>query len=155
MNKIQLNVVTEDGLVKNDNLKFKINSSNEQPIECFYNKEMKIEDQKRFINLYHNKKGRESIILFPNEEKSFETYLKDLKDKNIFTLYMNCYNLPRARIRYEQTGIFNAYTYLYTDKEEDQTITITNDEKIDNVTINCAEAKNKKILIVLKEHIII
>ena len=57
---------------------------------------------------------------------------------------MNCYNLPSSRIRYEQTGIFNAYTYLYTDKEEDQTITITNEEKIDNVTINCAEAKNKK-----------
>ena len=32
----------------------------------------------------------------------------------MYSLYMNCYNLPGSKIRYEQTGIFNAYTYLYT-----------------------------------------
>ena len=94
LDKINLEVVTDDGLAKRDNLKFRIKSSNEQPIERFYNKEMKIDDQKRFIKLYHNKAGSKSIILNPNEEISFETHLKDCKDKNMFTLYMNCYNLP-------------------------------------------------------------
>ena len=61
----------------------------------------------------------------------------------MFTLYMNCYNLPGAQIRYNQTGIFNAYTYLYTDVAEDQIITISTEEIIDNTTINCAETKNK------------
>jgi len=143
LDKINLEVVTDDGLAKRDNLKFRIKSSNEQPIECFYNKEMKIDDQKRFMKLYHNKAGGKSIILNPNEEISFETHLKDCKDKNMFTLYMNCYNLPGAQIRYNQTGIFNAYTYLYTDVAEDQIITISTEEIIDNTTINCAETKNK------------
>ena len=143
LDKINLEIVTDDGLAKRDNLKFRIKSSNEQSIECFYNKEMKIDDQKRFMKLYHNKAGSKSIILNPNEEISFETHLKDCKDKNMFTLYMNCYNLPGAQIRYNQTGVFNAYTYLYTDAAEDQIITITTEEIIDNATINCAETKNK------------
>jgi hypothetical protein len=60
---------------------------------------------------------------------------------------MNCYNLPGARIRYLQTGTFNAYTYLYTDNSEDQSIFV--EEKV-NVTINCAEIENKRNPICLK-----
>ena len=141
LNKIKLEVVADDGFAKKDKLKFKIKSNNAQAIECFYNSEMKVEDQKRYINLYHNKEDIKSIILYPNEEKSFATYLKGIKDKKMFSLYMNCYNLPGAKIRFQQTGIFNAYTYLYTDIEEDQSVF---EEKIDNTTINCVEVKNKK-----------
>ena len=141
LNKIKLEVVTDDGLAKKEKLKFKIKSNNTQAIECFYNSEMKVEDQKKYINLYHNKEDSTSIILYPNEEKSFETYLKGIKDKSMFSLYMNCYNLPGAKIRYQQTGVFNAYTYLYTDIEEDQSVF---EEKNDNITINCVEVNNRK-----------
>ena len=138
LTKIKLFVVNDSGMAKKDKLNFKIISSNEQPIECFYNQEMKSDDKKRFINLYQNKGNGKSITLYQNEEKTFETNLNDYKDKNMYTLYMNCYNLPGAKIRYEQTGIFNAYTYLYTDIEEDQSVV-----EEANVTINCAEKINK------------
>ena len=66
--------------------------------------------KKKLLNLYHTAEGSKSIILYPEEEKPFKAHLKDYKEKNIYTLYMNCYNLPGARIRYQQTDIFNAYT---------------------------------------------
>ena len=137
IDKIKLVVNKEGGMKKKEKLEFNITSTNDQPIECFYNQEMRKDDKKRFMNLYHNR-GKKSITLYPNEQKTFETKLNDFKDKIMFTLYMNCYNLPGAKIRYEQTGVFNAYTYLYTDNEEDQSVVI--EEK---TTINCAEKNNR------------
>ena len=137
VNKIKLELIKDDEMTKSNKLNFRINSSNNQPIECFYNEEMRVNDTKRFLGLYHTKEDSKSIILYPNEEKSFETQLEDYKEKSIYTLYMNCYNLPGARIRYEQTGIFTAYT-LYTDIEGEQ-----NDIEKQNITINCDEKKNK------------
>ena len=139
VNKIKIELVKNNELDKKDKLNFRINSSNDQPIECFYNEEMKVDDTKKSLNLYHSKAGSKSIILYPNEEKSFETHLKDFTEKNIYTLFMNCYNLPGARIRYKQTGIFNAYTYFYGDISEEE----ESDFEKQNVTINCAEKQNK------------
>ena len=136
VNKIKLNVVKNN---EKDKLKFRIISSNNKPIECFYNEEMKVNDTKKSVNLYHTKVGSKSVILYPNEENSFETHLKDFKEKDIYTLFMNCYNLPGARIRYEQTGIFNAYTDLYGKKDEEDQGGL---EK-QNITINCTEQHNK------------
>ena len=149
LNKIKLEAIKDEAMVEKDKLKFKIISYNEQPIECFYNYEMKEDDTKRFIDLYKNKEVEyiKSMILNPKEEKLFETNIKDPRDKTMYALYMNCYNLPGARIRYLQTGTFNAYTYLYTDNSEDQSIFV--EEKV-NVTINCAEIENKRNPICLK-----
>jgi hypothetical protein len=133
-------------MAKKSGLKFRITSSNEQPIECFYNKEMKPDDDKKSINLYHTAEDSNSIILFPNVEKSFETHLKDVKDNNVYSLFMNCYNLPGTKIRIEQTDIFNPYTYLYTDSEEGHEEGHEEGQNVvekQNVTINCAEKENK------------
>ena len=137
IDKIQLVVNNDGGMKKKEKLQFNIISNNTQPIECFYNEEMKSDDKKRYMNLYHNR-GKKGITLYPNEQKTFETKLNDFKEKKMFSLYMNCYNLPGAKIRYEQSGVFNAYTYLYTDSDDDQSVII--DEK---VTINCAEKINR------------
>jgi hypothetical protein len=103
---------------------------------------MKVDDTKESLNLYHTKVDSKSIILYPNEEKSFETHLMDIKEKGNYTLFMNCYNLPSARIRYEQTGIFSVYTILNKGIDEE-------DQK-QNITINCAEKQNKMNPICLK-----
>jgi hypothetical protein len=135
-NKIKIKAVKNN---EKDKLTFKIISSNSQPIECFYNEEMKVDDTKKSVNLYHTKIGSKSVILYPNEENSFETHLKDFKENDIYTLFMNCYNLPGARIRYEQTGIFIAYTDLYgKNDEKDQ----SGSEK-QNITIDCSIKQNK------------
>ena len=136
VNKIKL-VVDNSGSAKKE-LSFKITSTNEQPIECFYNEEIKNDDKKRFINLNYNNGNGKGITLYPNEEKTFQTKFNDLKEKKMYSLYMNCYNLPGSKIRYEQTGVFNAYTYLYTQNEDEQNVVSRNE-----VTINCAEKKNR------------
>lgn len=137
--KITLVVNKEEG--KKGKLKFNITSTNQQPIQCFYNKEMKKDDSKKYIDLKQNKGKGKSIVLYPNETKGFETSFQKEKEnsKKIYTLYMNCYNLPDAKIRYEQTGVFNAYTYYDTDKETEQNIVVE-----PNVTINCAQKNNRK-----------
>ena len=63
----------------------------------------------------------------------------------MYSLYMNCYNLQGAKIRYEQTNVFNAYTYLYTEEEYNQYVVPP-----ENVTINCAEKNNRIYLTRLK-----
>ena len=136
--KIELVVDKEGGMKKKEKLKFSITSTNAQPIECFYNDEMKKDDKKKFIDLHQNKGKGKSITLYPNEKKVIETKLTDFNNKNMYTLYMNCYNLPGARIRYEQTGVFIAYTYLYTENGDDQSVTVA-----PKVTINCAEKNNR------------
>ncbi len=139
INKIKLEVdKTVSGKKEKDILSFKISSSNKQPIECFYNEEMKIDDTKRFINLHYYNLNRKGITLYPNEEKKFQTKLNNYKNKKIYTLYMNCYNLPGAKIRYEQTGVFNAFTYLSTEDEDGQNVIVQKE-----VTINCAEKNNR------------
>ena len=136
--KIELVVDKEGGMKKKEKLKFTVTSTNAQPIECFYNDEMTKEDKKKYMDLHQNKGKGKSIVLNPNEPKVFETKIKDSKNKNLYTLYMNCYNLPGSKIRYEQTGVFVAYTYLYTEKDNDQSVVIE-----PKVTINCAEKNNR------------
>ena len=50
---------------KKNDLSFKIISTNENPIECFYNKELKPTDKKKFMKLYY--KENTGIILNPKE----------------------------------------------------------------------------------------
>ena len=145
MNKIKLEYYEKRGMARIDKFNFKITSSNEQPIECFFNREMRSDDNKKLVNLYNNKNAHKSIILSKNEEKTFETKLKDRTDDNMYPLYMNCYNLPGAKIRFQQTGIFIGYTYLYTDVEDQNIV-----EK-QKVKIKCNQKNNKMNPNCLKE----
>ena len=52
VNKIKLEVRKDVEMAKDNKLNFRINSSNDQPIECFYNEEMRVNDTKRFLGLY-------------------------------------------------------------------------------------------------------
>ena len=139
INKIKLEVNTDGGMSKKNRLYFKISSSNEQPIECFYNKNMKNNEKKKLINLYKNNGDHQSIILSENEVKTFETKINgnSKKNKDMYPLYFNCYNLLGTKIRDEQTGIFNAYTYLFSNIE-DQSIVVKQNGKI-----KCEKKKNK------------
>ena len=115
INKIKLELNSKE-TKKKKYLEFNISTTNEQPIECFYNEELLKDHKKRFMALYFNR-GVKSITLYPNEQKTIKVHLSDSSLKRMYSLYMNCYNLPGAKIRYEQTNIFNAYTYLYTEEE--------------------------------------
>ena len=132
---IILEVKTENGMKKRNKLEFKITSNNYQPIECYYNNKLKNNDKKKFINL---KNGNSIILTKENNTKYFEVNLSDQKKNDMFSLYLICYNLPGFNIRYESTGIFNAYTYLYTDEIEIQKVNIKQ-----KININCAEKNNK------------
>ena len=55
------------------------------------------------MKLYY--KENEGIILYPNEQKSIDIKITSFEDKKMYSLYMNCYNLPGALIRYEQVYI--------------------------------------------------
>ena len=121
---------------KKNDLSFKIISTNENPIECFYNKELKPTDKKKFMKLYY--KENTGIILNPKEEKTIDVNITNIGDKKMYSLYMNCYNLPGASIRYEKTGVYNAYTYLYDDIDDEQKVI-----EAEKITINCAEKNNK------------
>ena len=136
INKIKLELNSKETKKKKD-LEFNISTTNEQPIECFYNEELQKDHKKRFMALYFNR-GVKSITLYPNEQKTIKVYLSDSSLKRMYSLYMNCYNLPGAKIRYEQTNVFNAYTYLYIEEEYNQYVVPP-----ENVTINCAEKNNR------------
>jgi hypothetical protein len=86
------------------------------------------EDRESSMNLNQTEVEIQSIILYKNEGKIFPAYLKDIKEYNIYTLYMNCYNLVGDRIRNPQNGILNAYRYVYI---EDNTIPVTNTGALD------------------------
>ena len=158
INKIKLEVINDGGLAKKDKLYFKITSSNEQPIECFYNKYMRSDETIKLIKLYKHKNDHKNIILPKNEEKMFETQLKDKQDKYMYSLYLNCYNLPGAKIRYEQTGIFIPYTYLYTDIEDQSIVEkqkgeIKCDENTDKMNPNCLKEQYNNLYDILKTNI--
>lgn len=158
MNKIKLEYYEKRGMARIDKFNFKITSSNEQPIECFFNREMRSDDNKKLVNLYNNKNAHKSIILSKNEEKTFETKLKDRTDDNMYPLYMNCYNLPGAKIRFQQTGIFIGYTYLYTDVEdqnivEKQKVKIKCNQKNNKMNPNCLKEQYNNLYGLLKTKI--
>ena len=155
MNKIKLEYYEKRGMARIDKFNFKITSSNEQPIECFFNREMRSDDNKKLVNLYNNKNAHKSVILSMNEEKTFETKLKDRTDDNMYPLYMNCYNLPGAKIRFQQTGIFIGYTYLYTDVEdqnivEKQKVKIKCNQKNNKMNPNCLKEQYNNLYGILK-----
>ena len=125
-------------------LKFNITSTNSQPIECYYNSNLNDEYNKRYISL-----GEQSIILNGKKDtKNFEVEIKGNKGK-MMSLFMICYNLPGFKVRYESTGVFNAYTYYYSDSQEK--------EKEDDVpkmkkkTIDCNDKKNRRHPFCLKD----
>ena len=129
-------------------IKFNITSTNSQPIECFYNEELKINVNKKYMNL-----DIDSVILNEGETKHFEVEIKDKPKKDaMLSLFMNCYNLPGFEIRYESTGFFIAYTIYYGEKgidddEEDE----EEDKKEDKNNIDCTDEKFAKHPYCLKD----
>ena len=89
-------------------IKFNITSTNTQPIECFYNEELKINSNKKYMNL-----DIDSVILNEGETKHFEVEIKNKPKKDaILSLFMNCYNLPGFQIRYESRSFHCLYNLL-------------------------------------------
>ena len=113
-------------------------STNEAPIECFYNSDLSKDNTKKFSLL--GLLTIHSVILNPNEEQDFKIYIKPkyLEEGKMYPFYMQCYSLPRAIYRYETTGLFNAYTYL-----NDKSITNQNAQKSVQIKIDCNIIENK------------
>ena len=93
-------------------LDVKVKSTNEDPIECFYNTDLSNDITQKFSFfglLTINEK-----VFYPNKEESLTIYIrkKDLKDNKMYPFYMQCYSLPGSIYRYETTGVFNPYTFL-------------------------------------------
>ena len=125
-------------------LKFNVTSTNSQPIECYYNSNLNDEYNKRYISL-----GEKSIILNgENDTKNFEVEIKGNKG-TMMSLFMTCYNLPGFQVRYESTGVFNAYTYYYSDSQKEE----KEDDvpKMENITIDCNDERNRRHPFCLKD----
>lgn len=114
----------------------KIISTNEDPIQCYYNSELTKDETKKFslIDLLKYK----SIILNPNTESSIDFNIKDGKDNEIYPVYMKCYSLPNFIYRYENTGVFSPFSYLY-----DSSLNNQEPQKIIKVEIDCNNIVNK------------
>ncbi len=134
--KIKVTVSVKSSLV--GILDVKVKSTNEFPIQCFANKVLSRENTKfsilQFLTL-------ENMILNPDDEISFNaaplaTDLINGKDKS-FPLYMQCYSLPNAIHRYETTGVFNPYTFLFDSSVKTQDLI-----PID-VNVDCNKKENK------------
>ena len=70
VNKIKLVVDTQGGMKKKEKLKFNIISTNDQPIECFYNNEMSKNDKKDLSN-YIKIEEMEKELLYIQMKKKY------------------------------------------------------------------------------------
>ena len=70
VNKIKLVVDTQGGMKKKEKLKFNITSTNDQPIECFYNNEMSKNDKKDLSN-YIKIEEMEKELLYIQMKKKY------------------------------------------------------------------------------------
>lgn len=116
----------------------KVTSTNNFPIECFYNRDLTKDINTKFSIL--GLLNLESLVLYPNKEDSFKVYIKkdDLENKKMYPLLMQCYSLPKSLHRYESTGVFNPYTYLNDDSIKDQPA-----QQAVVVKVDCNDNKNK------------
>jgi len=134
--KISLIIDKTNGLKQKTKLKFKIFSTNPYPVECYYYKNL-LSDLPPIIF-----EGDQKVILNgPNDSKIIEVEIgnKDLKSTQtyVFSMIMNCYNLPDFSVKYESTGIFIPYTYIYSNLDLD--LDIPTKKNI----INCNDFVNK------------
>ena len=147
-------------VIFNKDIKFEITSTNDQPIECYYNYNFEEGVKKRFslLGILANSDGY--VKLYPNEPKEIKCQIpKDKLVKNtMYPLYMNCYSLPGFKVKYESTGIFNPYTYYYTGdkgsyvpKWERTAVDCT--QKINKINPRCIKSKVQSIVEKLKTDI--
>lgn len=121
-------------------INFEIKSTNPQPIQCYYNKDLGTFSSK-FTNLLVENGFGASVILEPGETKSisFTTSISKMKEGETYSLYLNCYNLPDFEYRFESTGMFPVYSYIYSkDSKINQDV-----PKPIKITINCEEKIHK------------
>lgn len=117
---------------------FSIVSDNKQPIECYYdNASPSLFD--KLINITLKNGIGTNVRLNPGEEAKITVGGLSLDEGSIYTLHMNCYNLPGFRFRYESTGIFPAYSFIYNKNMKIN----TKRKKYVPVKINCEEKINK------------
>jgi len=115
----------------------KIISTNEDPIQCYYKSELSTDETKQFSFSLFDVLKYKSIILNPNKEVSIDFNIKSGKDNEIYPVYMKCYSLPNFVYRYENTGVFSPFSYLY-DSSLNQV-----PQKIIKVEIDCNKIENK------------
>ena len=108
----------KSGLFSSDSYTANIISTNEDPIQCYYNMNLSNDLTKKFslIDLLSIR----SVILNPNTETSIDFTIKKGIDKEIYPIYMQCYSLPNFIYRYENTGVFSPYSFLYDSSLKNQ-----------------------------------
>ena len=124
-------------VIFNQNVDFSITSSNTFPIECYYNNILTYDLDKKF-GLFSNKG---SFVLEPGAEETITTQIpkESLVNGGSYPLYLECFSLPGASIRYETTGVFNPYTYYYDENKKTDISPLPNDK----VQVDCTLQQNK------------
>ncbi len=129
INKVQL---TLTGLSLTKTFTFDVVSTNEQPIQCFYNKVM-TNERTKFLNFI-----QDSVILEPQKKQQITAQIGGVTS-GLYSLSFKCVNLPGFVFKFESTDTEIMYTYylesLFTGVQE-----IPAHKPI---TINCDENKNK------------
>ena len=134
VNKISLTLVKKDGNKEKNKKSFLITSTNTQPIECYYN-DLTVKTYVNF-DFEHSKSIKLDGV---NSTKTFEVSIDENIPNNLpFNIKLICYNLPGFEVKYETTGVFTAYSYIYDSEEE---FDITPNKQIE---INCNEEKNRQ-----------
>ena len=138
-NPLLLSYKVDDGdllVLLNKDIKFTITSTNTFPIECYYNSILTYDLSKKF-GLLSNK---EKFTLNPNVAKTITTKIpkNDFEEGRSYPLYLECYSLPGASVRYETTGVFNPFTYYY-DKSKENTEPLPNTP----TEVDCTLQENK------------
>ena len=130
------NFKKKTSLLSSNSFTAKIISTNEDPIQCYYKTELSNDETKRFT--FSDLLKYKSIILNPNTETSIDFTIKDGKDNEIYPVYMKCYSLPNFIYRYENTGVFSPFSYLY-----DSSLNNQEPQKIIKVEIDCNKIEYK------------
>ena len=134
VNKISLTLVKKDGTKEKNKKSFLITSTNTQPIECYYN-DLSLKNYMDF-DFEHSKSIKLDGV---NGTKTFEVSIDEKIPENIpLNIKLICYNLPGFEIKYETTGVFTAYSFIYDSEKE---LDITPNKQIE---INCNEEKNRQ-----------
>ena len=124
------------GLFSFNSYNAKIISTNEDPIQCYYKKDLTKDESKKFwlFDFLQTK----NIILNPNTEASIDFNIKNGEDNEIYPVYLDCYSLPNFAYRYENTGTFSPFSYFY-----DSSLNNQKAQQIVKVEIDCNNILNK------------
>lgn len=111
---------------------FEISSTHEEPVECYYNYNLK---EYFILSLF-----KKSIILQSNTKTELEVEVSSPSENKMYSLYFKCYNaLPSFNYRYKTTGYMTMYTYLHSNNDDTNS---KNEEKYESTTVNCYSKKN-------------